>query len=133
MPLVFFMAPTDPRRIGTIRDSQKYPRRGLLSDSLVFRYPPQTRIDELPGEEGTFNLRSYWLVEALTRAGQAFPEKLERPGCCLNGCANADHLGLYGEQTGPQGEALGNFLQVFTHLALISAAFNLDRMLGSHV
>ena len=43
----------------------------------------------------------------------------------------ANHLGLYAEQTGQQGEALGNFPQAFTHLALISAAFNLDRMLGS--
>jgi hypothetical protein len=43
------------------------------------------------------------------------------------GCAN--HLGLYAEETGRQGEALGNFPQAFTHLALISAAFNLDRAL----
>ena len=40
------------------------------------------------------------------------------------------HLGLYAEQTGANGEALGNFPQAFTHLALISAAFNLDRALG---
>jgi GH15 family glucan-1,4-alpha-glucosidase len=47
--------------------------------------------------------------------------------------ADTNHLGLFSEQTGPQGEALGNFPQAFTHLALISAAFNLDRMLGSQV
>jgi hypothetical protein len=41
-----------------------------------------------------------------------------------------DHLGLYAEQTGAGGEALGNFPQAFTHLALISAAFNLDRALA---
>jgi hypothetical protein len=41
----------------------------------------------------------------------------------------ANHLGLYAEQTGPSGEAMGNFPQAFMHLALISAAFNLDRAL----
>ena len=42
----------------------------------------------------------------------------------------ANHLGLYAEETGHSGEGLGNFPQAFTHLALISAAFNLDRALG---
>jgi GH15 family glucan-1,4-alpha-glucosidase len=41
----------------------------------------------------------------------------------------ANHLGLYAEETGPSGEALGNFPQAFTHMGLISAAFNLDRRL----
>jgi GH15 family glucan-1,4-alpha-glucosidase len=133
MPLVFFMAPNDPRMIGTIDAILKNSRDGgLLSDSLVYRYPPQPRIDGLPGEEGTFNMCSFWLVEALTRAGLAFPEKLDQARLLFERVLGyANHLGLYAEQTGPQGEALGNFPQAFTHLALISAAFNLDRMLGT--
>jgi len=135
MPLVFFMAPNDPRMVSTIAAIVKDPREGgLVSDSLVYRYPPQPRIDGLPGEEGTFNMCSFWLVEALTRASQADAEKLDHARLLFERVLGyANHLGLYSEQTGPQGEALGNFPQAFTHLALISAAFNLDRMLGSHV
>jgi len=101
---------------------------------MVYRYPPKPRIDGLPGEEGTFNMCSFWLVEALTRAGQAFPDKLDQARLLFERVLGyANHLGLYAEQTGPQGEALGNFPQAFTHLALISAAFNLDRTLGSQL
>ena len=38
----------------------------------------------------------------------------------------ANHLGLYGEELGLSGETLGNYPQAFTHLGLISAAFNLN-------
>jgi GH15 family glucan-1,4-alpha-glucosidase len=133
MPLVFFMAPNDPRMLSTINAILESPRhRGLVSDSLVYRYPPRPEIDGLPGEEGTFNMCSFWLVEALTRAGQTIPEKLDLARLLFERMLGfANHLGLYSEQTGPQGEALGNFPQAFTHLALISAAFNLDRVLGS--
>ena len=133
MPMVFFMAPNDPRMIGTIDAILENPQNGgLVSDSLVYRYLPEPRIDGLPGEEGTFNMCSFWLVEALTRAGAAFPEKLDQARLLFERVLGyANHLGLYAEQTGAQGEALGNFPQAFTHLALISAAFNLDRMLGS--
>ena len=43
----------------------------------------------------------------------------------------ANHLWLYAEETGRSGEALGNFSKALTHLGLISAAFNLDRTLGT--
>src|SRR5258708_13261155 len=128
MPLVFFMAPTDPRMRSTIDAILKNPRDGgLVSDSLVARYPPQPRIDGLLGEEGTFTMCSFWLVEALTRSGMAFPEKLDQARLLFERVLGyANHLGLYSEQTGQQSEALGNFPQAFTHLPLLSPAFNLD-------
>ena len=133
MPLVFFMAPNDPRMVKTISAILQNPREGgLVSDSLVYRYPPNPLIDGLPGEEGTFNMCSFWLVEALTRAGQTIPERLDQARLLFERMLGyANHLGLYAEQTGRKGEALGNFPQAFTHLALISAAFNLDRVLGA--
>ena len=132
MPLVFFMAPSDPRMISTVNAILKDPRDGgLVSDGLVYRYPPQPRVDGLPGEEGTFNMCSFWLVEALTRAGQTNPDWLDEARLLFERMMNySNHLGLYAEQTSAQGQALGNFPQAFTHLAQISAAFNLDRTLG---
>jgi GH15 family glucan-1,4-alpha-glucosidase len=131
MPLVFFMAPSDPRMISTLDAILHSPGHGgLVSGNLVYRYPPSKRVDGLPGEEGTFNMCSFWLVEALTRAGHAYPEKLAQARLIFERMLGyANHLGLYAEQTGPQGEALGNFPQAFTHLALISAAYNLNKML----
>ena len=131
MPLVFFMAPGDPRMLSTIDAIVKSPRHGgLVSGHLVYRYPPSPEVDGLPGEEGTFNMCSFWLVEALTRASHSHPEKLAQARLFFErSLGYANHLGLFAEQTGPQGEALGNFPQAFSHLALISAAYNLNRVL----
>jgi GH15 family glucan-1,4-alpha-glucosidase len=132
MPLVFFMAPSDPRMLSTIDViCRPLDQGGLLADGLVYRYDPALAPDGLPGREGTFNMCSFWLVEALTRAGRTDPARLENARLLFEQMLGyANHLGLYAEQTGPSGEALGNFPQAFTHLALISAAFNLDRALG---
>jgi GH15 family glucan-1,4-alpha-glucosidase len=131
MPLVFFMAPNDPRMLSTL-DAIRRPLAagGLAADGLVYRYNPADAPDGLPGREGTFNMCSFWLVEALTRAGRTDPARLDDARLLFEQMLGyANHLGLYAEQTGNSGEALGNFPQAFTHLALISAAFNLDRAL----
>jgi GH15 family glucan-1,4-alpha-glucosidase len=123
MPLMLFISPTDPRMLSTIEAI----RRNLTADSLVYRYDAgKAARDGMPGGEGTFSICTFWLVEAMTRAGlieeaQFIFEKM---------LTYANHIGLYAEQIGPSGEALGNFPQAFTHLGLISAAFNLNRALG---
>jgi GH15 family glucan-1,4-alpha-glucosidase len=133
MPLVFFMAPSDPRMLSTL-DAIRRPldAGGLAADGLVYRYDPAIAPDGLAGREGTFNMCSFWLVEALTRAGRTDPARLEDARLLFEQMLGyANHLGLFAEQTGSSGEALGNYPQAFTHLALISAAFNLDRALGA--
>jgi len=129
MPLVFFLAPNDPRMLGTLDATNRPPRDGgLVANSLVYRYDLEKSADGLAGEEGTFSLCTFWLVEALTRAGRVDEARLMFEQ--MLGYAN--HLGLYAEEIGHSGEALGNFPQAFTHLTLISAAFNLDRALGKN-
>ena len=79
MPLVFFMAPHDPMMEKTIDAMMQAPHKGgLLSNSLIYRYNVNEVNDGLSGDEGTFNICTFWLVEALTRAGTSDPKKLER-------------------------------------------------------
>jgi GH15 family glucan-1,4-alpha-glucosidase len=132
MPLVFFLSPNDRRMLKTLDAIYRPPAKGgLVSNSLVYRYNVEHTDDGIEGDEGTFNICTFWLVEALTRAGHTDPRRLLHARLMherMLGYAN--HLGLYAEETGPRGEALGNFPQAFTHLGLISAAYNLDRALG---
>jgi GH15 family glucan-1,4-alpha-glucosidase len=132
MPLVFFVAPNDPRMLQTLDATNRSPANGgLVSNSLVYRYDVSEAVDGLAGEEGTFNICTFWLVEALTRAGQTDRSRLNDARLIFERMLGyANHLGLYAEETGRSGEALGNFPQAFTHIALISAAVNLDRALG---
>jgi GH15 family glucan-1,4-alpha-glucosidase len=123
MPLVKFVGPTDPRWLSTLDRIQ----HELAYDTLVDRYKTDDAApDGLDGGEGSFNLCSFWLVECLTRAG-----RLDEARLALEKMFSyANHLELYAEEIGHSGEALGNFPQAFTHLALISAAVHLDRALG---
>lgn len=119
MPMVKFLSPADPRFLSTLAAIEKH----LVTDSLVFRYEPGT--DGLDGEEGTFSICSFWYVEALTRAGRLADAQLALEKMFTY----ANHVGLYAEQVSATGDQVGNFPQAFTHLALISAAINLDRAL----
>ncbi|WP_338030003.1 glycoside hydrolase family 15 protein [Estrella lausannensis] len=126
MPMVKFVGPTDPKWVSTMTGI----KRELVDDSLVYRYRlgEGASTDGLMGEEGTFNLCSFWYVECLSRGGDVhqarfFFEKM---------LGYANHLGLYAEEMGADGRQLGNFPQAFTHLALISAAINLNKNLSTH-
>jgi GH15 family glucan-1,4-alpha-glucosidase len=123
MPLVRFIGPTDPRWLSTLAAIE----RELVDDSLVFRYRVDAAAsDGLAGEEGTFNLCSFWYVECLSRAGRLDEARLTFEKML----GYASPLGLYAEELARSGEQLGNFPQAFTHLALISAAYDLDRRLS---
>lgn len=125
MPLVRFISPRDPRWLSTLRQIEKQ----LVYDSLVYRYRIGAgSFDGLKGREGTFNMCTFWFTECLSRAGDADKARLYFEK--MLGYAN--HLGLFSEELGPRGEHLGNFPQAFTHLALISAAYDVDRRLPSH-
>ncbi len=123
MPLLKFISPMDPRWRSHLATVEKV----LVEDSLVYRYNTVSGAkDGLSGREGTFSMCSFWYAECLARAGNLKQARFifEK----AHGYAN--HLGLYSEELGMRGEQLGNFPQAFTHLALISAACNLDWLLS---
>lgn len=121
MPLVHFITPDEPRWLSTLKVIEET----LSTDVLIYRYDNTKEQDGLKGEEGTFNMCSFWFIEALAKNRETDKalEYFEK----MTGYAN--HLGLFSEQIGKRGEHLGNFPQAFTHLALISAALELDKQL----
>jgi GH15 family glucan-1,4-alpha-glucosidase len=123
MPLMRFISPVDPMW----RSTMKAIEARLVEDTFVRRYEAErTHVDGIPGGEGSFTACSFWYIECLARAGEL--EKAQLLFEKLLGYAS--HLGLYSEQIGTSGQHLGNFPQAFTHLALISTATYLDRVLS---
>lgn len=118
MPIIRFIGPTDPKWVSTLKRIEER----LVSDFLVYRYRSNEDFDGLSGVEGTFSMCTFWFVECLSKAGHLRKARLYFEK--MLGYAN--HLGLYSEMLGLQGDHLGNFPQAFTHLGLISAALNLD-------
>jgi GH15 family glucan-1,4-alpha-glucosidase len=117
LPLVGFIRADDPRMLSTVTTIQER----LTTDGLVRRYLTD---DGLPGEEGAFEICSFWLADNLALQGRSDEarELFERV------CSFANDVGLLAEQVDPRtGEQLGNFPQAFTHVALINGAFHLQR------
>lgn len=119
MPLVGFVAPTDPRWQSTLRAVEAR----LVRDGMVRRYE-MTGMDTDAGraEAPSFTVCSFWYVECLARAGDRERARLTMKRLL----ERANHLGLYAEDLGSAGEQLGNFPQGLPHSALIGAALALD-------
>jgi GH15 family glucan-1,4-alpha-glucosidase len=132
MPLVFFIQPSDPRFVSTLKHILKTPDRGgLTSNNLVYRYDVNKSDDGVGGEEGTFCLCTLWCIEALTRAGAYDKVLLQRAVSMFEDfLLYTNHVGLCTEEISEAGESLGNAVQGFTHVTLISAAYNLSRTMG---
>jgi GH15 family glucan-1,4-alpha-glucosidase len=125
MLLTNFTGNREPRMLATIDRIQ----RELASGALVHRYIPTEAADDgLGSQEGTFGACSFWLVENLARAGRVEEARLQLERLL----SYSNHVGLYAEEISPTGEALGNFPQAFTHLALITACTTLDRVLNRY-
>ncbi len=126
MMITNFTGPKEPRMLSTMQRIQQE----LSAGALVRRYNPQGAADDgLGSQEGTFSACSFWLVEDLARAGRLDEARLRLEKLL----SYSNHVGLYAEEISPTGEALGNFPQAFTHLALITACTRLDRALNIHL
>ena len=118
IPIVGFVDHDDPRARATVERIAAE----LSADGFVYRYVTDG-VDGLSGDEATFAICSFWLVECLARAGEGARarELFER----LLGFCN--DVGLLAEEIDPaSGELLGNFPQAFSHVGLIQAAIALD-------
>ncbi|KAI0438098.1 Six-hairpin glycosidase-like protein [Xylaria telfairii] len=132
-PLVFFITPNDPRFLNTVeRILLPFEKGGLTVTGLVHRYNSDLSDDGVGGQEGAFSMCTFWLVEALTRAGAYDRKYLVRAvNLFENMLAFSNHHSMFSEEISRTGEQLGNTPQAFSHLALISAAFNLDRAMNN--
>lgn len=132
MPLVFFTTGADPRFMGTLDQILKpLDQGGLTANASIWRYDTGKTDDGVGGKEGAFSLCTLWGVEALTRAGRYEKKYLNiAQTMFIEFLGYGNHVGLFSEEISPGGEGLGNTPQAFSHVTLISAAYNLNRELG---
>ncbi|HXT18207.1 MAG TPA: glycoside hydrolase family 15 protein [Gemmatimonadaceae bacterium] len=121
---VGFLPPSDPRVRGTV----EYVEKKLCAHGFVLRYDSEETDDGLPPGEGAFLACSFWLADnyvLLGRRGDAV-KLFERLLSLRN------DVGLLSEEYDPIAKRLvGNFPQGFSHIALLSTAFNLSKHQGA--
>jgi GH15 family glucan-1,4-alpha-glucosidase len=131
MVLTKFVGPREPRMLATIERI----KRELSLGPSILRYDPRAAADDglEGGIEGAFSACGFWFVESLARMGPlAGPQNLVDARIRLEKLLTlGNHVGLYAEEISTTGQALGNFPQAFTHLALISACLALDSALDA--
>jgi alpha,alpha-trehalase len=119
VPLVGFLPGDDPRVVSTL---DRVAERLGDGAALVHRYDTDEVDDGVAGGEGAFLMSSFELVRGLVLAGRV-GEAQRRFDWLVQ---HVGPLGLYSEQMAPDGTALGNYPQAFTHLGLIEAALTLQ-------
>ena len=124
IPLVGFLAPSDPRVQGTLRAIEQ---RLLIAGEFVLRYETESGVDGLPAGEGAFVACSFWLVDNYILQGRH--EEAKRLFERL--LARRNDVGLLAEEVDMKtGRMLGNFPQAYSHVGLINTALNLARRVG---
>ncbi|MFN8126147.1 MAG: glycoside hydrolase family 15 protein [Candidatus Nanopelagicales bacterium] len=120
IPLVGFLPPDDPRIIATVNEVE----RDLSHDGLMLRYRTDETHDGLAGEEGTFLICSFWLVQCLALIGEH-----ERSRVLLDRLLSLrNDVGLLSEEYDPVARRmLGNMPQAFSHIGLINAIHAQER------
>jgi GH15 family glucan-1,4-alpha-glucosidase len=124
IPLLGFLPASDPRVVATVEAIE----RKLVVDGFVLRYDLGESDDGLAGDEATFLLCSFWLVDCLIMIGRR--DDAQRLFDRLLNVRN--DLGLLAEEYDPiSGRQLGNFPQAFSHIGLVNSAVNLSRAVGA--
>jgi GH15 family glucan-1,4-alpha-glucosidase len=131
LPVVDFLSPHDPKILSTINAINRSPRNGgLVSSTLVYRYDTSAVGSHEGRKEGTFNMCSMWLIQALTLAGKTDGKLLHQAQLLFEQMLTySNRVGLYSEQTSFSGQSLGNFPHCNTHSALINTAITLNNMM----
>ncbi len=120
-----FSRPTTRAFAGTVAFVEKH----LLVDGLVLRYDSEHTDDGLPPGEGAFLACSFWLADNYVLLGRR-DDALRLFERLL---ALRNDVGLLSEEYDPRLERqVGNFPQAFSHIALLSTAFNLGHAEHQH-